>query len=104
MTFLLPSGIKGLKQTSGIFGNCICDFFNECADKGVFPSILKNANITFLKKVLEYQKTITDRLVYFQSSLKNLRNYYQNKSLYIWTNSFLNISVGLEKDIMRIVF
>ena len=35
-----------LKQNSDIFGNYICDFFNECVDKGVFPSILKNANIT----------------------------------------------------------
>ena len=35
-----------LKQNPDIFGNYICDFFNECVDKGVFPSILKNANIT----------------------------------------------------------
>ena len=32
-----------------------------------------------LKKVLEDQKKITDQLVYFQLSLKYLRNYYQNK-------------------------
>ena len=32
-----------------------------------------------LKKVLEDQKKITDRLVYFQLSLQYLRNYYQNK-------------------------
>ena len=32
-----------------------------------------------LKKILEDQKKITDRLVYFQLSLKYLRNYYQNK-------------------------
>ena len=31
----------------------------------------------FLKKVLEDQKTSTDRLVYFQLSLKYWRNYYQ---------------------------
>ena len=37
----------------------------------------------FLKKVLEDQKTINDRLVYFQLSLKYLRNYYQNEWLYI---------------------
>ena len=35
-----------LKQSSDIFGNYICDFVDECVDKGVFPSNLKNANIT----------------------------------------------------------
>ena len=38
--------VRILKQNSDIFGNYICDFFNECVDKSVFPSILKNANIT----------------------------------------------------------
>ena len=38
--------VRILKQNADIFGNYICDFFNECIDKGVFPSILKNANIT----------------------------------------------------------
>ena len=33
--------VRILKQNSDI-----CDFFNECVDKVVFPSILKNANIT----------------------------------------------------------
>ena len=37
--------VRILQQNSDIFGNYICDFFNECVDKGVFPSILKNANI-----------------------------------------------------------
>ena len=72
--------VRILKQNSDIFGNYICDFFNECVDKGVFPSILKMLILhLFLKKVLEDQKTITDRLVYMQLSLKYLRNYYQNK-------------------------
>ena len=53
--------VRILKQNSDIFGNYICDFLNECVDKGVFLSILKNANITpVFKKVLEDQKTITD--------------------------------------------
>ena len=38
--------VKILKQNSNIFGNYICGVFNECVDKGVFPSIIKNANIT----------------------------------------------------------
>ena len=38
--------VRILKQNFDIFGNYICDFFNECVDKGVFSSILKNANIT----------------------------------------------------------
>ena len=38
--------VRILRQSSDIFGNYICDFFNECVDKGVFPSTLKNANIT----------------------------------------------------------
>ena len=38
--------VRILKQNSDIFGNYICDLFNECVDKGVFPSILKNADIT----------------------------------------------------------
>ena len=71
--------VRILKQNFDIFGNYICDFFNECVDKGVLPSILKNAILhLFLKKVLEDQKTITDRFVYFQLSLKYLGNYYQN--------------------------
>ena len=37
---------KVLKKNSDIFGNYICNFFNECADKEDFPSILKVANIT----------------------------------------------------------
>ena len=32
--------IKILKENSDIFGNCICDFFNDCVDRGDFPSIL----------------------------------------------------------------
>ena len=28
--------VRILKQSSDIFGNYICDFFNECVDKGVF--------------------------------------------------------------------
>ena len=38
--------VRILKQNSDIFGNYIIDFFNECVDKGVLPSILKNANVT----------------------------------------------------------
>ena len=37
--------VRILIQNSDIFGNYICDFFNECVDRGVLPSILK-ANIT----------------------------------------------------------
>ena len=37
--------VRILKQNSDIFSNYICDFFNECVDKGVSPSILKNSNI-----------------------------------------------------------
>ena len=36
--------VRILKQNSDIFGNYLS--FNECVDKGVFSSILKNANIT----------------------------------------------------------
>ena len=36
--------VRILKQNSDIFGNYL--WFNECVDKGVFSSILKNANIT----------------------------------------------------------
>ena len=38
--------VKILKENSDIFGEYICDFFNECVDKVTFPSILKHANIT----------------------------------------------------------
>ena len=38
--------VRIFKQNSDIFGNYICDSFNKCVDKGVFPSILKNAYIT----------------------------------------------------------
>ena len=35
---------KKLKQNTDIFGTYICNFYNDCVDKGVFPSILKDAN------------------------------------------------------------
>ena len=38
--------VKSLKENSDIFGNYICDFFNDCIDRGDFPSVLKIANIT----------------------------------------------------------
>ena len=38
--------VKILKENSDIFEKYICDFFNECVDKGTFPSVLKQANIT----------------------------------------------------------
>ena len=38
--------VKILKENSDILGKYISDFFNECVDKGTFPSILKHANIT----------------------------------------------------------
>ena len=38
--------VRMLKHNSDIFGNYICNFFNECVDKSVFPSTLKNDNIT----------------------------------------------------------
>ena len=42
--------VRILKQNPDIFGNYICDFFNECVNKGVSPSILKNSNITTVFK------------------------------------------------------
>ena len=38
--------VKILKENADIFGSYICDFFNDCVEKGDFPSILKLANIT----------------------------------------------------------
>ena len=38
--------VKILKENADIFGNYICDFFNDCIGKGSFPSVLKQANIT----------------------------------------------------------
>ena len=38
--------VRILKQNSDIFDNYICNFFGECVDKGVFPSIQKNPNVT----------------------------------------------------------
>ena len=35
-----------LKENSDIFGNYICNFFNDCVGRLVFPPILKTANIT----------------------------------------------------------
>ena len=36
--------VKILKDNSDIFENCICSFFNDCADKGNFWLILKHYN------------------------------------------------------------
>ena len=38
--------VKILKENADIFGSYICDFFNDCVERGGFPSILKLANIT----------------------------------------------------------
>ena len=94
--------VRILKQSSNIFDNYICDFFNECIDKVLSPSILKMLILhLFLKKILENQKIIIDWGVHFQLYLKYLRNYYQNKhGQTIWTNFSLNINVSLEKDLM----
>lgn len=35
-----------VKILKDIFGNNICDFFNNCVDKGNLPSVLKFGNIT----------------------------------------------------------
>ena len=37
--------VKILKQNADIFGSYICHFFNVCVDKGMFPSVLKHADI-----------------------------------------------------------
>ena len=42
--------VRILKQNADIFGNYICDLFNECLGEGTFPYILKNANITLVFK------------------------------------------------------
>ena len=38
--------VKILKENADIFGSYICDFFNDCVERGDFPSILKLAKIT----------------------------------------------------------
>ena len=49
--------VRILKHNSDIFGSYICDSFNECVHKGVFPSILKTTNITpVLKKCFRGSK------------------------------------------------
>ena len=49
--------VKTLKENSYVFGNYICDFFNNCVGRGDFPSILKIANITpVFKKADRYLK------------------------------------------------
>ena len=48
--------VRILKHNSNIFGNYICDSFNECFHKLVFPSILKTANITLVYKCFRGSK------------------------------------------------
>ena len=51
--------------------------------KVFFPSILENANITpVFKSRFIGSKDNTDLLVYFQLSVKYLRNYNENKFLF----------------------
>ena len=38
--------VKILKENADIFGSYISDFFNDCVERGDFPSILKLANTT----------------------------------------------------------
>ena len=64
---------RTLKQNSDIFGNYICDFFDVCVDKGIFPSIPKNANITHVFKKSFRGSKYNYRLVSI------LPNCYQNK-------------------------
>ena len=98
--------VRILKQNPDIFGNYICDFFNECVDKGVFPSILKNANITpVFKKSFRGSKDNYRPVSILPIISKIFEKLLSKQKLYIWTNSSLNINVDLEKDIMRrIVF
>ena len=55
--------VKILKQNTDTFGNYICDFFNDFVVRGVFPPILKNANITpVFKKGFRSSKNIYRRV------------------------------------------
>ena len=42
--------VKILKQNADVFGNYICDSFNNYVNEGVTPTILENANITLAFK------------------------------------------------------
>ena len=66
---------------------------------------LKNTNITTVfKKGFRGSKDNYRSVSILPIISKILRNYYQNKSLYTWTNFSLYIDVGLENDIMRSIF
>ena len=38
--------VKILKENADFFGSYTCDFFNDCVERGGFPSILKLTSIT----------------------------------------------------------
>ena len=46
-----------IKENADIFGSYLCELFNDCIDKGIFPNILKHANMSVFKS--RYRGCIT---------------------------------------------
>ena len=70
--------VKILKENSDIFRSYICDFFNDCVERGDLPSISKLANITPVFKK-EFKGSKDNYRAFFQSFLKYLKNFFVNK-------------------------
>ena len=73
--------------------------------KGVFPSILKNANIRPVSKKGFRGSKDNYQPVSILPIISKMFEITIKTNNYIWTNFSLNINVGLEKDVIRsIVF
>ena len=96
---ILTSQLEYLKQCSNIFGNYICDFFNECVGKGVFPSLLKDANITpVFKKGFRGSKD-NYRPVSILQIISKMFKKLLSKQIIIYTDKFLSkYQCGFRKE------
>ena len=76
--------VRILKQNSDIFDNYICNFFGECIDKGVFPSIQK---ILMLHLLL---KNVLDRPVSILPIASKIFEKLPSKQIIIYMDKFLS--------------
>ena len=90
---------KTTKENSDMFGDFIFSNLNCCINTSSYPSLLKRADITPVhKKDSERKKTITDQLVYCQTSPRCMKGLCLNKcqnSLKVLF--FLDINVDLKR-------
>ena len=71
---------KILKKSVGNYIKEITFIINDCLEKGIFPDDLKLADYhLYLKKKIVLKKKIIDRLAYYHTCQKSLKEFFINK-------------------------